>query len=274
VNIPIGLFLLFLTGVAPLLAWRRTSVESIRRNFLWPSVGAAALVVILLALGVRHFYALVSFGLCLFVVWTILTEFYKGSRAIGARTGRNLLASMVELTHRNTRRYGGYIVHMGVVLMFIGFTGAAFNKDRTVDVGVGESFTLGRYELKVESLRDGDNENYSWNHAVIQVFNKGSRIGTLEPERRFYKSSRQGTSEVSIRRRLNEDLYLNFAGMTEDGSKATIQAYVFPLVTWIWVGFLVLVFGTLVCLVPNKVRDRAQPTEPVGVSEDYATVEG
>ncbi len=274
VNIPIGLFLLFLTGVAPLLAWRRTSVESIRRNFLWPSVGAAALVVVLLALGVRHFYAVVSFGLCLFVAWTILAEFYKGSRAISARTSRNLVASMVELTHRNTRRYGGYIVHMGVVLMFIGFTGAAFNKDRTIDVGVGESFTLGRYELKVVSLRDGDNENYSWNHAVINVFNDDRQIGVLEPERRFYKSSRQGTSEVSIRRRLNEDLYLNFAGMTEDGSKATIQAYVFPLVTWIWIGFLVLAFGTLVCLVPNKLREPARPGRPASVSEEYAAVEG
>ena len=143
-----------------------------------------------------------------------------------------------------------------------------------VEVVLGDSFKIGRYDLKVASLREGDNENYTWNHAVIQVFRGGSQVDTLEPERRFYKSSRQSTSEVAIRRRLNEDLYLNFAGLTEDGSKAVIQSYVFPLVTWIWIGFLVLVFGTFVCLVPNRVRPRNGRKDSAGVSESYATVEG
>lgn len=273
VNVPIGLFLLFLTGVGPLFAWRRTSLDSLRRNFLWPSAGAVLLVAVLAAAGVRHFYALVSFGLCLFVAWTIVAEFYKGSRAIRARTGQNLLAAMLELTHRNTRRYGGYVVHMGIVFMFIGFTGAAFNKNKTVEAKVGDAFPIGRYELKVTSLREGDTENYSWHHAAIEISSGGSYVGILEPEQRFYKSSRQGASEVAIRRRLNEDLYLNFAGMSDDGSKAVIQAYVFPLVSWIWIGFWVLVFGTAVCLVPNKVKLQYARTEVVGVAEKYAAVE-
>ena len=141
----------------------------------------------------------------------------KGAAAIHSKNGLNWFSSFIELTHRNTRRYGGYLVHMGIVLMFVGFSGAAFNKDRTVEVVLGDSFKIGRYDLKVASLREGDNENYTWNHAVIQVFRGGSQVDTLEPERRFYKSSRQSTSEVAIRRRLNEDLYLNFAGLTEDG---------------------------------------------------------
>jgi cytochrome c-type biogenesis protein CcmF len=273
VNVPIGLFLLFLTGVGPLFAWRRTSVESLRRNFLWPAIGGLGLIAILLIAGVRHFYALMSFGLCLFVAWTIAAEFYKGSRAIRARTGQNLLASAVELTHRNTRRYGGYLVHMGIVLMFIGFTGAAFNQEKYAEVNVGDSFTVGHYQLKLANLREGDNENYSWHHAVVDVYRGGNQVGTLEPEQRFYKSSRQGTSEVAIRRRPNEDLYLNFAGMTKDGSKAIIRAFIFPLVAWIWIGFVVLVFGTLVCLVPNKVKGQYLRTEVVEVAGRYATVE-
>jgi cytochrome c-type biogenesis protein CcmF len=274
VNVPIGLFLLFLTGVGPLFAWRRTSLESLRRNFLWPSVAGLTLIGVLLALGVRHFYALVCFGLCLFVAWTIVAEFYKGARAIRARTGQNWVAAAVELTHRNTRRYGGYIVHMGIVFMFIGFAGAAFNQHSTVEVRMGDTFRIGRYDLRVLDLREGDNENYSWQHAVIEVRRNGEPAGTLEPERRFYKSSEQATSEVAIRRRLNEDLYLNYAGLSnEDPSKAVVQAYVFPLVSWIWIGFATLIFGSLICLIPSKIRREYPRTQVVGVAERYATVE-
>jgi cytochrome c-type biogenesis protein CcmF len=273
VNVPIGLFLLLLTGVGPLIAWRRSSPESLKRNFLWPGVAALVLMAGLVAAGVRHFYATVSFGLCLFVTWTIVSEFYKGSRAIKARTGSSLLAAAVELTHRNTRRYGGYIVHMGVVLMFIGFTGAAFNKDSTVEVKVGDGIHLAGYDLTVKELRDGENENYTWHHAVVDVYRGGKLIDTLEPERRMFKASRQGTSEVSIRRRLHEDLYLNFAGMTDDNQRAVIQAYVFPLVSWIWVGFWVMLVGTLICLVPAKVRLDYARTELLEVAETKTPVE-
>jgi cytochrome c-type biogenesis protein CcmF len=273
VNIPIGLFLLFLTGVGPLIAWRRSSIESLKRAFLWPTVGGLALAAALIAAGVRNGYALLSFALCMFVAWTILSEFWKGARAIGARTGQNLAMAMVELTHRNTRRYGGYIVHMGIVLMFIGFTGAAFNKDTTQEVRVGDSFQIGRYELRVAEIRDGDNANYTWQHAVVNVLKNGEVIGSLEPEKRLYKSSGQPTSEVAIRRRANEDLYLNFAGMSEsDSSKAIMQAYVFPLVSWIWIGFWVLLFGSLVCLIPNKVRLQYPKMQVVGVVEKQAGV--
>jgi cytochrome c-type biogenesis protein CcmF len=272
VNIPIGLFLLFLTGVGPLIAWRRSSVESLKRNFLWPGVAGVALVAVLLAAGVRHFYALVCLGLCVFVAWTIAAEFLKGSRAISAREGMNPLRAIVELTFRNTRRYGGYIVHLGIVLMFIGFAGAAFNKDLTVEVAQGDTVKLGRYDLKMREIRDGDNDNYTWQHAVVDVFVDGRQVDTLEPERRLYKSSRQPTSEVSIRRRLSEDLYLNFAGTSENSSKHVLQAYVFPLVSWIWVGFWVLLVGTLVCLVPSKQKLVYPKTQVVGVAR-HAPVE-
>ncbi|HSW50170.1 MAG TPA: cytochrome c-type biogenesis CcmF C-terminal domain-containing protein, partial [Bryobacteraceae bacterium] len=272
VNVPIGLFLLFLTGVGPLFAWRRTSVGSLKRNFIWPLGGALVLASGLLIAGVRHFYALVCFALCLFVAWTIAAEFYKGSRAIRARTGQNLLAAAVELTQRNTRRYGGYVVHMGVVLMFVGFAGSAFNQSVTEEVKIGDSFSLGRYQLQVSQLRQGDTPNYAWDHAVIGVSSGGAPLGTLEPERRMYRASQQSTSEVAIRRRLNEDLYLNFAGMTEDNSRAVIQAYVFPLVSWIWLGFWVLVSGTLICLLPSKSRVKPPRAGLKGTAEEYAAV--
>lgn len=273
INIPIGLFLLFLTGVGPLFAWRRTSWESLKRNFAWPIAAAVVPVAALLLGGVRNAYALMSFGLCMFVAWTIAAEFFKGSRAISAKSGRNLLASMVELTHRNTRRYGGYIVHMGIVFMFIGFTGAAFNRDTTAEVNIGDTIRLGHYELRVADLQQGENDNYVWHRAVIEASKAGEPLGVLQPERRLYKASEQGTSEVSIRRRLNEDLYLNYAGMSDDNKRAVVQAYVFPLVGWIWIGSITLFLGTLVCLVPNKVRLEYPRTEIVGVAGPYAAVD-
>ncbi len=273
VNVPIGLFLMLLTGVGPLIAWRRSSIESLKKAFLIPSTVGLAVMAGLVIGGVRHFYATVSLGLCAFVTATILIEFYKGSRAISKRGGQNLLMAAVELTHRNTRRYGGYIVHLAMVMLFIGFTGAAFNKDGTHDVRVGDKFSIGRYDLKIRDLLDGDNENYSWRKALVDIEVNGKHIGTLEPEQRMYKASRQPTSEVAIRRRPNEDLYLNFAGVTNDGKNlAIIQSYVFPLVSWIWAGFYVLILGTLVCLVPPKVKMQYLRTETVGVVEKHAPV--
>src|SRR6266478_3831555 len=165
--IPIGLFLLFLTGVGPLFAWRRTSSDSLRRNFMWPGAGALLLVIVLFAAGMRNFYALISFGFCLFVAITIALEFYKGSKSISAKSEMNLARAMLELTHRNTRRYGGYLVHMGIVLMFIGFTGGAFNITRVDDMKTGESVRIGSYQLTVNAVHEGENDNYMWQSAAI-----------------------------------------------------------------------------------------------------------
>src|SRR5579871_6403290 len=271
--VPIGLFLLLLTGVGPLFAWRKTSVESLRRNFQWPGVASLLLVAGLVLAGMRNFYALISFGFCLFVALTVMMEFYKGGRSVGAKNNMNLLHAMVEMTHRNTRRYGGYLVHMGIVLMFIGFTGHAVNQNEVKELNNGDTMQVGAYTLKMIDLEEGDNSNYSSHTATMQVFKGGNELGVLKPEKRMYKASRQSTSEVGIRQRPNEDLYLNFGGMSDDNKRAVIQAYVFPLVSWIWIGGLVLIGGTFVCLVPSKVKMQYARTEVVGYAKKHATVE-
>jgi cytochrome c-type biogenesis protein CcmF len=139
-------------------------------------------------------------------------------------------------------------------------------------MNVGDTLKLGHYDLKVVDLKEGENDVYSYHRANVDVSRGGVLLGTLEPEKRFYKASRQGTSEVGVRPRLNEDLYLNFGGMSDDGVRAVIQAYVFPLVSWIWIGGLVLIVGTLVCLVPSKVKMQYARTEVVGITRKYAEV--
>jgi cytochrome c-type biogenesis protein CcmF len=274
INIPIGLGLLFLTGVGPLIAWRRSSPESLKRAFMWPTAAALTLMAVLAAFGIyEHPFALVSFGLSLFVAVSIGLEFWKGSRTIQAKNDVGLIPAMVELTHRNTRRYGGYIVHMGIVVMFIGYTGAAFNQDTTRELNVGQSTNFGAYTLKVANVVEGENSNYAWRKLIVTVFRGSREVGTMEPEHRLYKSSQQPTSEVAIRRRLNEDLYLNYPGASSDGQHEVIQAYIFPLVTWIWIGFWVLLGGTLVCMVPPKIRLSYARTQIVGVTRKNVVVE-
>src|SRR5665213_443100 len=273
VNIPIGLFLLLLTGVGPLIAWRKSSLESLKRAFFWPSLAALVVAAGLFAMGVRHFYALVSFALCTFVAVTVVIEFFKGAIAIRGKEGQNIFAAMVELTHRNTRRYGGYLVHMGIVFMFIGFTGKAFDLNKTVEVSQGQVVQIGHYDLHIGGVESGQNNDYQWEILNVDVAKYGQHIGTLRPERRFYTASKQPTSEVSIRRRLNEDLYLNFAGASNDGEGTVLQSYVFPLVSWIWIGYWGVLIGTIICLIPSKHRLIYPRTEVVTVTGKHAQVE-
>ncbi|MBZ5535314.1 MAG: heme lyase CcmF/NrfE family subunit [Acidobacteriia bacterium] len=252
INLPIGLFLLFLTGVGPLFAWRNTSLKSLKKNFIIPSVMALGLGAVLFALGVHDFYALMAFILCLFVTVTIVAEFYKGARARGRSSGEDFVTALINLTHRNTRRYGGYVIHFGIVLIFMGVAGAAFNKQVKADMAVGERTQIGSYTLQCDAIRDADNPNYASQHAVLSVFHNGVKQKyTLRPEQRFYKASGQPTTEVALHSTLVEDLYVVFSG-TVNSDKAIIQAFVNPLVLWIWIGGLVVVFGTVVAMVPSK----------------------
>jgi cytochrome c-type biogenesis protein CcmF len=272
INIPIAMFLLLLTGVGPLIAWRKSSFDSLRRAFLWPTIAGVTVAAGLAAMGVRSFYALVSFALCTFVLVSVAMEFVKGANAIASKDKSSFISSMIELTHRNTRRYGGYLVHVGVVVMFIGFTGKAFDIQKTVEVEKGDMVALGKYDLRLVDIQQGQNPNYRWQKIFVDVSKNGEHIGTLDPEKRLYLAKSEPASEVAIRRRPNEDLYINFAGLSDDGQKVVMQAYVFPLVSWIWVGYWVVLSGTIICLIPSKSRLIYPRTEVVGFAGKHAKV--
>jgi cytochrome c-type biogenesis protein CcmF len=157
--------------------------------------------------------------------------------------------------------------------MFIGFTGHAFNKADTRELSIGDSMNLGVYTLKMVNLQMGETPVYQWHRATVDVYKGSELLATLEPEKRFYLASKQGTSEVGIRQRLNDNVYLNFGGMSDDNKRAILQAYVFPLVSWIWIGGLVLIGGTFVCLVPSKVKMQYARTEVVGITKAHATIQ-
>jgi cytochrome c-type biogenesis protein CcmF len=268
VAVPIGIFLLFLTAIGPILAWRNTSFRSIRRNFLWPVVAFIVTAVVLIAAGMRPWsdtgklYSLMTFSLAALVATAILSEFWRGSRVIARHTGKNLLASAVRLTRRNTRRYGGYIVHLGVVIVFIGLAGSAFNQSKEAELGFNDSMTLGPYRLVCQSYTQDSNANYDSEYELLNVYKNGKFLRQMAPQRRFYHASQQTVTMVANHSTLARDLYIVYEGRDTTTNRPIIKAFINPLVAWIWIGVLVMVFGTLLALVPNVDPTTVAPRIP------------
>src|SRR6266480_7000950 len=286
VMIPVALLVLLLTAVGPLLCWGKTSVDSLKRNFLWPTIGALAIAAFLIAtpvgwgspFGMRpwhdisYLYSLMAITLSALVAFTVISEFIRGGHVISRHTGQNLFASMVHLAHRNTRRYGGYIVHFGVIVIIIGFAGAAFNQDKEKEMGFGDKMAIGPYTLVCRSYTQEDKPNYGSEWAIIDVFKGDRQIDTLYPERRFFKASQQMNTRPTIHSTLNEDLYLVYEGQNEDTGRPIIKAHLNPLVMWIWMGVWIMIAGTVIALIPNAAAVRVPApvrvqAEPVGAGD-------
>jgi cytochrome c-type biogenesis protein CcmF len=276
VIIPIGLLLLFLTGVGPLLAWRRTSLESLKRNFGWPLLIGLLAGGLLFGLGVREFYPLTCFILCVFVALTILLEFYRGARVLRTRTGRSLLESAVDLTMRNTRRYGGYIIHTGIVFAFVGLAGAAFNRDVQKEMQLGSTLKLAPYELHLQSFDTKAEKNYTAERLIIEVLKDGKPLMMLYPERRNFPANQENGTMVAIASSAKADLYVVFAGMSPESQLPVVHVYINPLVKWIWFGGVTLIFGTIVALLPNRrsVLALAGAAQPAGQAPAMALAPG
>jgi len=254
VAIPMGLLLLFLTGAGPLLAWRKTSFQSLKGNFTVPLVVAGLVGVVLFAKGVRDFYAWMTFFLSVFVMVCIVAEFWKGALTRMRLAKENFFVAIYTLTMRNTRRYGGYVVHIGIVLLFIGFAGQAFKTEGKGLMQEGDILQVGNYMLRCDGLTTGDTPNYEYTRALITVTKNGEAFTTMHPEKRFYKASQQPTSHVAIHPTLSEDLYVVLAGIDQDTGKGIIQVFVNPLVSWVWLGGLVTLLGTLLSMVPSRIE--------------------
>ncbi|MCL6463371.1 MAG: heme lyase CcmF/NrfE family subunit [Acidobacterium ailaaui] len=273
VAVPIGLFLLFLTGIGPLLAWRSSSFKSIRRNFVLPVAAALVTAMVLVACGMRPwqdtgaFYSLVAWSLAAMVTTAVASEFLRGARVIQRHTGQNLLASMVQLTRRNTRRYGGYIVHFGVVVIFIGLAGSAFNQSKEQELNYKQSMTIGPYRLECLDFSQDTNPNYDTEYAILDVYRGGKKVTQLAPERRFYQASQTTSTIVANHSTLAWDLYVIYAGKDPDNGQPIIKVFLNPLVAWIWIGVIIVVLGTFVALTPNMAAALAASRSRMPVAE-------
>ena len=252
VNVPIALFLLLLTGVGPLLAWRKTSIDALRRNFAWPLAGGIVSGIVAFIFGFRDVYALICLILSVFVTLTIFAEFFRGARVIAARDNTNIISAVGDLTMRNTRRYGGYVVHFGMVLIFIGIAGSAFNKDIQMDMAPGQSLSIGPYAILCQNFDQVANDNYQSERATLEVFRNGHSEMMLYPQRRLYLASQVTETMVAVQSSPLRDLYVVYAGRNPDTGKPVIHAYLNPLVKWIWFGGIVVVLGTGLAMLPNR----------------------
>ena len=223
-----------------------------------------------------QFFSLVAFTLAAGVITAIAAEFLRGaSGGAAAQTGKmNLLGATVLLMRRNTRRYGGYLVHFGIVVMFIGIAGGAFNQSHEQEMGFGDTMTMGPYRLVCQSFTQDSNANYDTEYALLDVYKGGKKITQLAPEKRFYHASQTSSTMVALHSTLASDLYVIYEGKNPDTDRPIIKVFLNPLMNWIWIGVLIVVLGTLrgagAELTRAPVRAKVEVEVPVGAEVHHA----
>ncbi|MCX6028742.1 MAG: heme lyase CcmF/NrfE family subunit [Chloroflexi bacterium] len=254
VNGPIFLFLLVLMGVAPLLAWRRSRPETLRRNFAIPVAVGLLIVPLAYLLGNRSAGGFVGFAVLAFVFAGIVQEYVRGVRARRQATGEPLPAALFNLVKRNGRRYGGYIVHVGILLIALGIIGNEFyQSEGQANLKQGESVTVANYTLTYRKLEASQGPNYTEYTAMLDMTRNGQPAGQVLPKKNVYdKNQEQPMTEVGLRPGLIEDVYVVLAGFEGMGTTVSLKVFINPLMSWMWVGGLVIVLGVLVSAWPRK----------------------
>jgi len=275
VNVPIALVLIFLMGVGPLISWRKASKENLIKNFMAPVLVGIATAAVLIAIGIRDVYALASYSLCAFVAMTVFTEFFRGVR-VRSRRGENPLMAFGRLVSRNKRRYGGYIVHIGVVLIVIGITSSSvFVTEQQATLSKGESVELRDYRFTYEGIDTYNTPAKDATVATLAAYKGGKPIGFMKPEKNVYKyeGNREinQETEVALRSTFKNDLYLILMNRGPNGS-ATFRIIINPMVSWIWAGGVVLLIGAIVTMWPGGRREREDVFVRYTVGEKDSTV--
>jgi cytochrome c-type biogenesis protein CcmF len=275
VNVPLGLFLLLLTGIGPLIAWRRASAQNLQRQFLWPTVATLVTAAALAAVRMSDASSIVAYALGAFVTVTVAQEFVRGVGARHRLHAETLPLAFVRLIGRNRRRYGGYVVHLGMVMLFAAFAGLAFKSDTEVTLKPGQSTDVRSpyghtYHITHQGISQYDELNRFVTAASVDVAKDGKYLGTMKSEKRQYLDSMnqptaEPATEVAIRSDVREDLYVVFAGAVQGTEQAVYRITINPLVWWVWYGGLVLALGGIITLWPTAQgptpasRRRAEP---------------
>ena len=265
--VPIGLVLLVLTGVGPLLAWRKSSPLNLLYQFAWPVASAVVTAVGLYAIGFNVWVSGLCFALCAFVIGTIGQEFVRGAQVRRGATGTDVVTALVGLVMRSRQRYGGYIVHVGIVLMFLGLAGAGYKLEQQAIMNPGDEVEIGRFTVRHNRLSETDDGQKQMVTAHLTLFKDGVEIGQLYPARWFFrKHETEPTTEVAIRRSLSEDVYVTLASYDIGDQSANFQLTVNPLVNWLWFGFTVLALGTGIALLPESTFAFTAAKVPAGAA--------
>jgi cytochrome c-type biogenesis protein CcmF len=257
VTVPLFLFLVFLMGVGPMIAWQRASWDNLRRNFLWPALCSLTFGLVLFFWKVKEFLPLLGFTLLAFVVLTI---FYDTALALRARkriAGEGIARGLMTLARRNQRRYGGLIVHLGVVLIILGIAGSmSYSIEKEATLALKQELPIGNYRIQFEGLNGTRQPTHFRVEGAFRVFHNGSDDGVLRPALKFFPTQQSPIGRAVHQSSLSEDIYLILSGFSEvERNQATLKALVRPLVVWMWIGGFVIALGTLICIWPMKKTD-------------------
>lgn len=270
VNGPLSIALLLMMGIGPVIAWRRASQRNLQRNFIVPIATLMVAGTVAFGAGLRQWYAIAVVAFSAFVLATIVQEVWRGTRARASR-GEPVHLALLRLVAKNRRRYGGYIVHVGVVLVFAGVAGAMFVQEETVRLRPGERTSVGSFEFVYRGVDLEQGPNYTATVANLTVTERGEDPHRIRPERRFYpRGQEQTTTEVAIWSRLFEDVYVILENSQPATGVIDVTLLVNPLLLWIWIGGGTMVFGMLIGLSTSRPRARredrreAEEREPDG----------
>ena len=284
VNVPLGLFLVLLTGIGPLIAWRKASPENLLRQFLAPVSAGLAVILLLLGLGIRGFYPLMAWGLAGFVAGTVVQEFWRGARARRRIHGENLPVALARLVGRNRRRYGGYIVHVGILVYVVAFAGMAFKVTREVTLVPGQSTEVRSpfghtYRLTHMGVSQYPQLNRFVSAASLEVRKDGVRKGRITSEKRqhldsFGRPTFEPSTEAGIWSDFREDLYVVYAGTVGGTDQATYAITINPLVMWVWLGGAILILGGIITMWPGgpQITQRRRSEAPAGYAAELVAV--
>ncbi len=254
VNVPLFLLLIFLMGFGPLIAWRKANWNQMKRTFIVPFVLALLSALLLVWAGIVSFFPVLSYALCVFVLMTIMGEIHRGLRAQAALQHPGTLGGVGNLVRRHKTRYGGYLVHLGVVIVAFAITASMAHKnEKEFSLGQGESFSIGRFTLSLDSLTEVQQSNYTALRALVSLREQGAEkvLKVLHPELRIYAKNRETTTEVALRVGMREDVYLVLAGIDDSGTRGAFKVFINPLQVWLWFGAMVMLAGTVVVLLPE-----------------------
>ena len=255
VNTPLFLMLVLITGICPLIGWRKASTTNLKKNFMFPGIAAILAGIIMVVFGIRQPYALLAFALSAFVGGTIIQEYVTAIRSRKKLTGESSPGAAVKILWKMRRRYGGHIVHFGLAMMVVGITASsAYKLESQATLQMGESMSISDFTLKYEDFRQYEKYNRTIYAAKLGVFRDGKRIDEMEAERRYYINAKQPTTEVSLRSTLAEDLYVTMPGIGR-GNEITLKVAVNPLLIWVWLGSSLMVVGGILAIIPSRRRE-------------------
>jgi len=286
--VPLGLILMSLTGIGPLLAWRKSTGSQLSKVLRAPLIAALAVLVLHVAVGPMLGYPpvvegdqiydtltgkvlaaiygaspLVATTLCTFVLVGHLQELFRGARVRMRNAGEGFFVAVYELVSRAKRRYGGYLVHLGLVAMYFGFTGAAYDKDKESALHPGEALHVSGFDVRYDGSRMELDPGKRMVFSDLTVLKNGKTVGQLSPAKFIYeKPQGTATTEVAIRSTLTEDVYAIMSTVSPETKVGTFRIIVRPFVAWIWIGGLMMIFGTAIAMSPSVREVLGELTAP------------